>query len=103
MWGRQRGFDDPYWEAGHVLKKDLKFQTDYHAFEETYAFAAALIDARKHAELTQEELALRMKTSQASIARLDAAKGNPFLNTLRRYAEATGTRLQVSFKANPTK
>ena len=103
MWGRQRGFDDPYREASHVLKKDLKFQTDYHTFEEVYALAAALIDARKHAELTQEKLALRMNTSQASIARLEATKGNPTLNTLRRYAEATGTRLQVSFEANPSK
>ena len=85
------------------MKKDLKFQTDYHAFEEAYDLAAALIDARKHAEMTQEELALRIKTSQTSIARLEAAKGNLSLNTLRRYTEATGGRLQVSFKANPTK
>ncbi len=85
------------------MKKGLKFQADYHAFEEAYALATALIDARKHAELTQEELALRMKTSQASIARLEATKGNPTLNTLRRYAEATGMRLQVSFEANPSK
>ena len=85
------------------MKKGLKFQADYHAFEEAYALAAALIDARKHAEMTQEELALRINTSQASIARLEATKGNPTLNTLRRYAEATGTRLQVSFEANPSK
>ncbi len=85
------------------MKKGLKFQADYHAFEEAYALAAALIDARKHAEMTQEELALRIKTSQTSIARLEATKGNPTLNTLRRYAEATGTRLQVSLEANPSK
>ena len=78
---------------GKKWKMDPAFRTEYDALEEEFALATALIEARKHADLTQEQLAARMETSQASIARLEGNKGNPSLNTLRRYAEATGTRL----------
>ncbi len=84
---------------GKKWKKDPAFQAEYGALEEEFALAAALIDARKHADLTQEQLAARMETSQAAIARLEGNKGNPSLNTLRRYAQATGTRLKITFEA----
>ena len=84
-------------------KKDPAFQAEYDALEEEFALASALIEARRHADLTQEQLAERMKTSQASIARLEGVKGNPSLNTLRRYAEATGTRLKITFEAEAAK
>ena len=90
-------------KLGKQWKMDLVFQTEYDALEEEFALAAALIKARKHANLTQEQLAERMKTSQASVARLEGTKGNPSLNTLRRYAEATGTRLKITFEASPGK
>ena len=90
-------------KLGKQWKMDLVFQTEYDALEEEFALAAALIKARKHANLTQEQLAERMKTSQASVARLERTKGNPSLNTLRRYAEATGTRLKITFEASPGK
>jgi len=81
------------------VRETPKPQADRGAVEGELALAAALIEARKHAELTQEQLAARMQTSQASIARLEAARGNPSLQTLRRYAEATGTQLRVIFEA----
>ena len=83
---------------GAKWKKDPAFQAEYDALEEEFDLAAALIEARKHADLTQEQLAERMETSQASIARLEGNKGNPSLNTLRRYAGATGTRLKITFE-----
>ena len=83
---------------GKKWKMDPAFQTEYDALGEEFALATALIEARKHADLTQEQLAARMETSQASIARLEGNKGNPSLNTLRRYAEATGTRLKITFE-----
>ncbi len=86
---------------GKKWKKGPAFRAEYDALEEEFALAAALIDARKQADLTQEEIAERMDTSQAAIARLEGSKGNPSLNTLRRYAEATGTRLKITFEATP--
>jgi transcriptional regulator with XRE-family HTH domain len=39
-----------------------------------------------------------METSQPAVARLEAGRGNPSLKTLRRYAAATGTRLNIAFE-----
>ena len=88
-------------KLGKKWKKDPAFEAEYDALEEEFALAAALIDARKQADLTQEEIAERMGTSQTAIARLEGNKGNPSLSTLRRYAEATGTRLKITFEAAP--
>jgi transcriptional regulator with XRE-family HTH domain len=64
--------------------------------DEEFTLAAALIDAR--GETSQEEIAKRMHTSQPAVARLEGGKGNPSLDTLRRYAAATGTRLKIVFE-----
>jgi transcriptional regulator with XRE-family HTH domain len=88
---------------GKEWKKDPAFRAEYDTLEEEFALAAALIDARKQANLTQAEIAERMETSQAAIARMEGCKDNPSLNTLRRYAEATGTPLKITFQANTDK
>lgn len=77
-------------------RKDPAYREAYDALEEEFALASAMIDARGAA--SQEEIAKRMHTSQPAVARLEAGKGNPSLNTLRRYAEATGTRLKITFE-----
>ena len=45
--------------------------------------------------MTQAELAERLGTTQSAIARLEGGRVSPSFATLRRYAEATGTRLTV--------
>jgi transcriptional regulator with XRE-family HTH domain len=56
------------------------------------------IDARTRAGLTQEQLARRMKTTQAVIARLERGGSKPSTRTLERYAHATGSRLRIIFE-----
>jgi ribosome-binding protein aMBF1 (putative translation factor) len=63
-----------------------------------YALARAVIHARVAAGLTQEQLAVRMETTQSVIARLESGKTRPSTQTLERLALATGTRLQISFE-----
>lgn len=58
----------------------------------------ALGEARGEANPSQAEIARRMGTSQPAVARLESGRGNPSLATLRRYAEATGTKLRISFE-----
>ena len=58
----------------------------------------ALGQARGAANPSQAEIARRMGTSQPAVARLEGGRGNPSLATLRRYAEATGTKLKISFE-----
>lgn len=79
-------------------RKKPSFVAAYEALSEEFAIAEALIDARAKANLRQEDVARRMKTSQTAIARLESGRGNPSLKTLRKYAKATGTKLKLSFQ-----
>ena len=54
-----------------------------------------MVSARKRAGLTQRALAKRMRTSQATIARLETGKRTPGVTTLEIMARVTGHRLEV--------
>ena len=77
------------------LLEDPDFRREYARVDEEFALIEALIHARTTARLTQEELARRLGTTQSAIARLESGRVSPSVATLRRYAEATGTRLAV--------
>lgn len=78
-------------------RKDPEYVREYEALEEEFALAGAVIGARAHAGLTQEQLAQRMGTSQSAIARLESGRSRPSTTTLAKLAAATGTKLRVSF------
>ena len=79
--------------------KDQKYRREYQTLEEEFSLVAALIEARTRAGLTQEEVARRMKTTQAVIARLESGGSKPSTRTLERFAQATGSRLRITFEA----
>src|SRR5450432_1125996 len=81
--------------------KDPKFKAAYDALEEEFALASALIEARAIADMTQEQVAEAMGTTQTVIARLESGRAMPSTRTLERFAKATGTRLRISFEAVP--
>jgi ribosome-binding protein aMBF1 (putative translation factor) len=83
--------------------KEPKYRKAYENLEEEFRLASALIEARARAGLTQEELAQRMKTKQAVIARLESGRTKPSTRTLERIAEATGHRLRISFEPLPAR
>ena len=83
--------------------KDAKYRTAYDDLDEEFRLAAALIEARGRAGLTQEELARRMRTKQAVIARLESGRAKPSTRTLERIAQATGHRLRISFEPLPAR
>jgi predicted transcriptional regulator len=78
--------------------KDAKYRREYKALEEEFSLVDALIEARTRAGLTQQQVAHRMKTTQAVIARLEGGGSRPSTRTLERYAEATGSRLKITFE-----
>ena len=78
--------------------KDPKYRREYEALAEEFSLVAALIEARTRAGLTQEQVARHMKTTQAVIARLEGGGSKPSTRTLERYAEATGSRLKITFE-----
>jgi transcriptional regulator with XRE-family HTH domain len=75
-----------------------KYRRAYEGLEEEFTLASALIDARNRAGLTQQELARKMGTTQPVVARLESGRVRPSMRTLERLAEATGSRLLISFE-----
>ncbi len=69
----------------------------YDALEGEFALASALIKARADADMTQEQVAEAMGTTQAVIARLESGRVLPSTRTLQRFAKATRTRLHIRF------
>jgi ribosome-binding protein aMBF1 (putative translation factor) len=78
--------------------KDPKYRREYQALEEEFSLTAAMIEARRRAGMTQEQLARRMRTTQAVVARLEGGGTRPSTRTLERYARATGNRLRITFE-----
>jgi transcriptional regulator with XRE-family HTH domain len=78
--------------------KNPKYKAEYEALNEEFALIGALIEARQRAGLTQAQLASRMKTTQAAIARLESGRVLPSTRTLQKFAEATGTVMKISFQ-----
>ena len=84
------------------LKKP-KYKKAYDALEEEFVLAGAVMDVRNRAGLTQEELARKMGTTQPVVARLESGRTRPSMRTLERLAEATGSRLLISFEPRASK
>jgi len=85
-------------EAVKQWFKNPEFVREYEALEEEFALADALIRARSAAEMTQQDVAEAMGTTQAVIARLESGRNMPSTRTLQRFASATGSRLRISFE-----
>ncbi len=79
-------------------RADPDYRRAYAAADAEFSIAAAMIAARSQAHLTQAELARRMGTTQSAIARMESGKFKPSHSTLEKYAQATGTRLRVTFE-----
>ena len=78
--------------------KDPAYREAYDSLAEEFALAAAVIEARSRAGLTQEELAERMGTTQPVVARLESGRIRPSTRTLERLAQANGSRLIIRFE-----
>src|SRR4051794_17280393 len=88
----------PVEEAFAEWDKDPAFKAAYDALDAEFAIASALIKARADADMTQEQVAKAMGTTQAVIARLESGRVMPSTRTLERFAKATGTRLCITFE-----
>jgi ribosome-binding protein aMBF1 (putative translation factor) len=83
--------------------KEPKYKKAYGALEEEFVLASAVMDVRNRAGLTQEELAQKMGTTQPVVARLESGRSRPSMRTLERLADATGSRLLISFEPRKAK
>ena len=83
------------------LRKDPEYVAAYDALEEEFALASSLIKARGDADMTQEQVAKAMGTTQAVVARLESGRTRPSTRTLDRFAKATHSRLRITFEPQP--
>ena len=81
-----------------MMQNDETYVREYTALAEEFSLAKEVIQARRLANLTQQELADKMNTTQAVIARMEGGS-LPSMRTLERLAAATGTHLRVSFES----
>ena len=83
--------------------KETKYRKAYEALEEEFVLASAVMDVRNRAGLTQAQLARKMGTTQPVVARLESGRTRPSMRSLERLAEATGSRLRISFEPRAAK
>lgn len=74
-------------------------EQEYVDLAPAYALRKQLIEIRKNAGLTQEELAEILHTQKSNISRLENvnSKISPTLSTIEEYAKAVGYKLQLQF------
>lgn len=87
--------------AKHLIakwRKDPVFKREYQALEDEFALAATMIAARGQAGLTQQQLARKMATTRAVIARWESGRVKPSTRTLEKRAVATATRLRITLE-----
>ena len=76
--------------------KDAEFSKGFDEGYERFKIGVILRQAREASGLTQEELALRVKTKKTAISRIENHAEDIKLSTLERVANALGKRLHVS-------
>ena len=77
-------------------KADKEFAEGFEESYEQFKIGVVLRKARESAGLTQEELALRLKTKKTAISRIENHAEDIKLSTLDRVAKALGKRLEVN-------
>ena len=83
--------------ANEFLDKLLdspEVKAEYDKLKPEYASVREMLQARKRARLTQEQVAERMGTTKSAVARLESASHKPSMRSLERYAAATGHRIE---------
>jgi transcriptional regulator with XRE-family HTH domain len=92
----------PFDPAAFIAKRharDPAFRAAYVALEDEFQALDALRVARREAGLTLAQVAQRMGVKQSALARVEASLGSrqhtPSLETLRKYAQAVGCRLEI--------
>ena len=82
----------------YIQKRSMKDKVFALGFEEgsaEFKIGVILRQAREAAGLTQDEVARRLKTKKSAISRIENHADDVRLSTLRKYADAVGTNLQI--------
>jgi ribosome-binding protein aMBF1 (putative translation factor) len=81
------------------VEERAEFEATYESTRLAISVGEQIRDAREAAGLSQRELAARMGTSQAAVARLEAGGVGATLTTLQKVAAALDLRIAVELSA----
>jgi len=81
-------------------KRDAEFSENYEVGYENFKIGLVLRKLRKESGITQEELALRLKTKKSVISRIENHAEDIRLSTLNKYAETLGKSLKIELVSN---
>lgn len=80
------------------LFEDSKFIKAYEKMKPEFELAAALIEARIKAEMSQEQVAKRMGTTQSAVARLESGEHLPSFKSIQKYAHAVNQIIPIAIR-----
>ena len=74
-------------------------KVEYNRLAPAYELRQKMIEIRKAAGFTQDQMARALKTQKSSISRLENvdSKISPTITTIERYARVVGYRLEINF------
>lgn len=87
-------FED--WEK--ELMKDPGYKRISNELEPQFQIARQMIGARIKQNITQEDLAKKVKTGQAVISRLEGANAKPSISLLERVARALNIKFNITIQ-----
>jgi ribosome-binding protein aMBF1 (putative translation factor) len=77
--------------------KDPDIEKHYEDLKPEFEMAREFIRARVNANMTQSDVAKKMKTTQSVIARLESGRAVPTMKTIDRFAKAVGMGFEFHF------
>jgi len=77
------------------LKNNPEFAKDFDRGYEDFKIGIVLREARLNAGMTQDEIAVQIKTKKSNISRIENHAQDIKLSTLEKFAAAVGKRLEV--------
>lgn len=84
------------WKA---LKKQLlsnkEVAKEYHRLTPRFQAVSQLIEARRKQGYTQNQLALKLRTHQSAVARLESGEENLTLDLLEKFATALKSKVTI--------
>lgn len=72
---------------------NLDFKSNFNQIKKEYELIEQIVMMRKKLNITQAELAIKVKVSQQAISRLENEKHIPNMNTLMRIVDGLGLNL----------
>lgn len=77
-------------------KTDPEFAEGFDDGYKQFRIGVLLRELREEAGLTQQQLAEKLNTKKSAISRIESHAEDIRLNTLQRYANALGKKLEIS-------